>query len=112
MRAYWIKTRYNITEAEYEAMYRAQGGVCAICKAVPKPGKKLHIDHDHKTDSLRGLLCFKCNAPLGAMGDSPEVLRAAADYIERHRKTMEERTKESNLIPFPVAADASASAGK
>jgi len=42
-------------------MFQAQGGVCGICKRPPKPGKNLHIDHDHKTGRPRGLLCYRCN---------------------------------------------------
>jgi Recombination endonuclease VII len=41
-------------------MLAEQGGGCAICGAEPKT-KRLHVDHDHKTGAVRGLLCFRCN---------------------------------------------------
>lgn len=80
--------RYGITPAEYDAMYEAQGGVCAICKQPPKGGRtssaSLHTEHDHKTNKVRGLCCNDCNLGLGKFHDSPELLRAAAEYLERH----------------------------
>jgi hypothetical protein len=62
-------------------MLAAQGGLCAICRAAPAG----HVDHDHVTGAVRELLCFNCNGGLGQFRDDPAVLRAAADYVERHR---------------------------
>ena len=62
-------------------MLAAQGGLCAICRNAPAA----HVDHDHDTGEVRELLCFNCNGGLGQFKDDPEVLRAAADYVERHR---------------------------
>jgi hypothetical protein len=67
---------------DYDRMLAAQDGHCAICPNVAKT-RRLHIDHDHKTMRVRGLLCFPCNAALrGYM--TAAWLRAAADYLERH----------------------------
>ena len=52
----------------YEALLELQGGGCAICGAPPKT-RRLHIDHDHKTMTLRGLLCHRCNRRLDATVD-------------------------------------------
>jgi hypothetical protein len=61
-----------------------QGGGCAICGAKPKPGgRRLPRDHDHRTGRLRGLICFRCNYRLLGRADDPELLRAAARYLER-----------------------------
>ncbi len=79
-----------MTNEEFAAMLDAQGGVCAICGSDdPKsPGRgevgSFHVDHDHKTGVVRGLLCSLCNRMLGQSQDSPAVLRAGAAYLERH----------------------------
>ncbi len=62
-------------------MLEAQGGLCAICRTAPAAP----IDHDHDTGEARELSCFNCNGGLGQFEDDPEVLRAAARYVERHR---------------------------
>jgi len=81
-RTYHLKRRYGITAADADVMLAAQGGLCAICRAAPA----VHVDHDHATDAVRELLCFNCNGGLGQFRDDPAVLRAAADYVERHRR--------------------------
>jgi hypothetical protein len=63
---------------DLDAMLLAQHGVCAICQTAPAA----HVDHDHQTDQVRGLLCFRCNAALGQLGDDALVLRRAARYVE------------------------------
>jgi hypothetical protein len=65
---------------EYEAVLAHQQGVCAI--SGKKPKTVLHIDHDHKTGQVRGLLNSWINKGLAAFQDNPEWLRKAADYLE------------------------------
>lgn len=77
-RAYQIKSLYGITVEQYDAMYEAQGGICAICA---KPGDPLRVDHDHETNEVRGLLCHNCNVALGIMGDDSDRLVVAAAYL-------------------------------
>jgi hypothetical protein len=79
-RHYHLKRRYGITAAEADAMLDAQGGMCAICGDRPAA----HVDHDHRTGAVRSLLCFTCNSGLGNFRDEPELLRLAADYLDRH----------------------------
>jgi hypothetical protein len=76
-----LKRRYGLTAADADAMMEAQGGLCAICEVAPA----VHVDHDHVTGAVRALLCFNCNGGLGQFKDDPDVLRAAADYVEFHR---------------------------
>jgi ribosomal protein L34E len=80
-----------MTVAEYDAMYAAQNGVCAIC-GQPEIGlgrggkvRRMSTDHDHTTGAIRGLLCHNCNFILGSAHDDPDVLRKAADYLEKHK---------------------------
>jgi hypothetical protein len=78
-RAYQIKSLYGITVEQYDAMFEAQGGICAICG---RPGDgPLRVDHDHETNEVRGLLCHGCNVAIGLMGDDPDRLIAAVAYI-------------------------------
>lgn len=80
-----IHRTYGLTVEEYERLLASQGGVCAICGG-PQTGKNWHVDHDHATGKVRGILCSGCNTGLGAMRDDPAILRAAGDYLERARE--------------------------
>lgn len=82
--------KYGLTPDGYERMWVEQDGKCKLCGQQAKPGgvraaSKLHADHDHETGKNRDLLCLNCNRGLGFFQDDPVLLRAAADYIERHR---------------------------
>lgn len=83
-----LERKFGITRAEYDAMLATQDGVCKLCDGKdPYPGSRaLSVDHDHTTGKIRSLLCTHCNSGLGMFKDSPELLRAAADYIEAHKK--------------------------
>lgn len=75
-----LKEAYGLSADQYEQMWDAQAGCCAVCrKYIPY---KLAVDHCHDTRKIRGLLCTTCNMGLGAFHDDPTVLRRAALYIE------------------------------
>ncbi|MGI5249363.1 endonuclease VII domain-containing protein [Actinacidiphila glaucinigra] len=59
-------------------MIGEQFGICCICLDAPAE----HVDHDHGTGRVRGVLCFSCNAALGQFKDRPDVIRRAAAYVE------------------------------
>ena len=69
----------GVTDAEYDRLLAAQGGGCAICGNPPKT-RRLHVDHDHKTGRVRGLLCHRCNRALPNWVTA-EWLLSAAGYI-------------------------------
>jgi predicted nucleic acid-binding Zn ribbon protein len=73
---------YGITIEEFEARLASQGNRCAICRTEEWSGKGPHVDHDHATGHVRGVLCHKCNLGLGKFNDDPELLRAAIRYLE------------------------------
>jgi len=82
-REHLYKTYYGITIADYDKMLESQGGSCAICGKTPEEnGRRLAIDHSHKTEKIRGLLCSNCNMLLGYSKDNPDTLRRAAAYLE------------------------------
>lgn len=87
-RSYDLARTFGITLDDYEVLFDAQGGVCAICRL---PERKRHqsgrvsalaVDHDHETGVVRGLLCNTCNRAIGLMSDDPALLSAAAAYLE------------------------------
>lgn len=85
---------YGITPAEYDALLTSQGGACAICRltlddGADKKHQRPHVDHDHSTGAVRGILCGQCNLGLGAFQDSVDVLEAAKAYLGRPAKTKE-----------------------
>lgn len=83
LRASHLKRKYGITLEDYDGMLVAQGGRCAICGEPEPDGRSLHVDHDHDTGAVRGLLCFTCNAGIGMFDHDLRLLDAAADYLRR-----------------------------
>lgn len=89
---------------------RNQGNRCAICND-DNPGREFHLDHDHRKGGVRGVLCHRCNHGLGKFCDSPELLRRAAEYLERSRvirfprlhMTREEAGRKNVKYAFRVA---------
>lgn len=78
-----LRSKYNLTMAQYEALLLQQGGTCAICGAA-EPGRGdlyFPIDHDHTSNQVRGLLCHSCNRGIGLLQDSAEVLKRAHAYL-------------------------------
>lgn len=73
--------RYGLTQEAFDRLYESQEGRCAICSGTIS-GRNCHVDHDHGSGTVRGLLCFNCNSALGKLGDSPRLLRRAAHYLE------------------------------
>lgn len=85
-----MRHHHGITPKQYDEILQAQGGVCAICRQPETQMRlgevdRLAIDHCHTTKRIRGLLCAQCNNGIGRFNDDPVCLRAAADYLERHR---------------------------
>lgn len=92
----WMKKKYGLTEESYLALLATQLGKCAICGSSD-PGKSgrraghpaalrapvFHVDHDHVTGKVRGLLCQGCNVGIGLLRDDPRLLAAAAAYLSR-----------------------------
>lgn len=78
-----LQKLYAITPEELKELYEIQNGKCAICPTRLTLGtKKTHIDHDHATNQVRGLLCLHCNMGLGHFKDNPTLLARAVAYLE------------------------------
>lgn len=76
-REYHLRARYGIGQAQVDKMLAEQGGLCLGCE---KPGPE-HVDHDHATGVVRGMLCFNCNQVLGNVRDNREVLDRLDRYL-------------------------------
>ena len=82
------KRRHGIEHGEYERMLHEQGGLCAICGTdEPNSAGSFHVDHDHETGKVRGLLCNRCNTRLGTL-EIDGWLNAARGYLAKHGKPL------------------------
>jgi hypothetical protein len=75
--------KYGVTQEEYLLLLKEQDFKCAICKTEEPGGRhsNWHIDHNHNTDVVRGLLCHNCNRGLGFFKDDPYFLDNAINYL-------------------------------
>ena len=67
-------------------MFSEQRGLCAVCDKPLKRGKTTHVDHDHTTGKVRGLLHGPCNVMIGYAKDDTAILLGAVRYLEKHKK--------------------------
>ncbi len=67
VRADMLRKRYGLTLEQYDALLERQGGGCALCGRQAASGSHLHVDHNHTTDAVRGILCVICNRALGVV---------------------------------------------
>lgn len=82
----WVKEKYGMDAIEYRAFLEAHANRCDICSVTGVP---MHIDHDHETGAVRGLLCQQCNHGLGNYKDDPDRLDRAATYLRTHALEMQ-----------------------
>jgi len=102
-RAGHLMRKYGMTIGQYDAMPGSQGGGCFICGRPPREDISLHVDHDHSTGRVRGILCFCCNNALADFQDDPALLRKAASYVTTNSPEIEEeiqlaRTRALTLV--------------
>ena len=79
-----LQRLYGIGIEEYNEMFSAQEGQCKICQRHQDDfHKTLGVDHCHDTGKIRGLLCDSCNRGIGLLGDSPDLLNRAIQYLTK-----------------------------
>ena len=79
-----LKYEYGITLDQYNEMFKAQEGKCAICQRHQNElTRTLCVDHDHKTNKVRALLCVTCNTDVSVVENRLEEM---TKYINKHRK--------------------------
>ena len=74
-----LREKFGIGLHQYEELYKLQEGKCYICKR--EESKNLAVDHCHKTQKVRRLLCMDCNTGLGKFKEDPMLLKAALEYL-------------------------------
>lgn len=86
IRANHLRRFYGITSAQYNELLKNQNYSCAICPATTPSTrtKYFHVDHNHETQKIRGLLCDKCNRGLGMFNDDLVLLQKAMEYMKNH----------------------------
>ena len=79
-----LKYEYGITLDQYNEMFKTQEGKCAICQRHQnKLTRTLCVDHDHKTNKVRALLCLTCNTDVSVVENRLEEM---TNYLNKHRK--------------------------
>lgn len=98
-REYHLRHRYGIGQREVDQMIAEQLDTCAACrKAKPE-----HVDHDHATGKVRGLLCFNCNQALGNIRDDVYAMRGLIRYLDAHNYSRGRPAREEHdLRPLSV----------
>jgi len=81
----WLKTKYNLSIKDYDAMLKKQDKKCYICGFKHKKDKRLFVDHCHESGEVRGLLCRWCSSGLGFFKDNIETMKAGIRYLRKHK---------------------------
>lgn len=87
-----LKRKYGLTKKQYEEKLNVQNGVCAIC-SKPETSvdgrterlKNLAVDHNHKTNKIRGLLCWRCNGTIGKIEEDLDLLDKIKSYLVKYQ---------------------------
>jgi hypothetical protein len=82
-RDHGLKKNYGVPLGTYARMLEAQNGKCAICGRTDSGSKRgrFHLDHDHATGVIRGLLCHGCNVGIGSLRHDVNLLYSAIEYL-------------------------------
>ncbi len=80
-----LRSMYGMSIGDYDLLLKAQDYACAICFDPAEKPFDFHVDHDHDTGKVRGLLCKRCNPMLGLARDSQGVLAGAIEYLNLNK---------------------------
>lgn len=81
-----LRRKYGISLEDFDFLVVAQAGRCALCDR--HDGHGLHVDHDHTSGRVRGLLCGKCNKAIGLLDEDPRLFAAAVGYLTETQLTL------------------------
>lgn len=74
-----LRRFYGISPEEYDAMLLQQDNRCAICKREFEESP--HLDHDHDSGWVRGLLCGSCNHAIGLFQEDIVRIQESIEYL-------------------------------
>lgn len=83
-KAQYVQWKFGISIEEYNKKLEIQLHGCAICKQPCNTGRQLAIDHNHQTNQIRDLLCYRCNTVLGLINEDEDLLIEIIEYLKRH----------------------------
>jgi len=98
LRTEHIGSRYGLTQERYDEMRVEQNNCCGVCGVVfdtTNTNTTPHVDHNHLTGKVRELLCRACNSGLGQFRDNSELLRKAANYLDKHTEEGRELSRKT-----------------
>jgi hypothetical protein len=78
----WDLHKKGLTVAEYDEIWNRQGQKCGLCGDATTTGRGWHVDHNHESGKIRGIVCHNCNLGLGHFRDNPDFLRKAIEYLK------------------------------
>ena len=80
-----LKALYGITPEQWDELFESQEGRCASCGDVPPEDAKrrFHVDHDHSSGAVRGILCHSCNVALGHLKEEQSRIQALSEYLAK-----------------------------
>ena len=84
----YLKRKYNVTVEWYDEQLKKQNGQCMICGTTEGGGisSTLHVDHNHETGQIRGLLCRPCNTGIGLFKEKIDLLEKAIQYVNKFKQ--------------------------
>jgi hypothetical protein len=94
-RGYSIKWKYGLSQEGVNTILQTQKNRCPICLDVLNHSR-MHVDHCHRSNKIRGLLCFNCNLALGHLKDNEETAARASSYLKRHNEGLEKEIPEED----------------
>jgi len=84
-RKYRLQRTYGLTIEQFDWVVMQQHSKCAVCKTALGSGRSCHVDHDHVTGKVRGVLCINCNVGIATARDKVEVLASAMTYLHNNQ---------------------------